>query len=629
MPDAPSRSSVRDPGRPLDPMSRICRKLALSGRHGTWSHFAGAAVLVGLNWTNHIQFRRVILPAAAIALLAVLRGFLLLRFGAWPHQRWFRAYAGVLTATSLCWGGVLSLLLLTEGQNGSSSISVMLIMTGIAAGALAGITCSRGLHSAYQASLWVPPMVVSLLPTARGPIPFLTVIFSLFLLFLLMQGAQFHREYLAGVEREGELDRARRAAEVASRAKSAFVANISHEIRTPMNGVLGMLELSLLDDMPREHREALETASASAQSLLALLNEILDFSKIEAGRMDLERIPFDIGELVSGVVRLFEPQAGARGIQLRAEIPPLPHVVGDPTRLRQVLVNLVSNAVKFTNRGSISIAISTSCVGQTPWSGVPSGPGPPAGPRLGPGVHPGQAAAPLTTGSAPQSGDPLEIEFAVRDTGVGISPDKRASIFEAFSQAESDTARRYGGTGLGLAISRNLVGLMGSVLEVDSKVGRGSVFSFTLKMEAAAAASRASPAPVAGSIPPLRVLVAEDNPVNQQVAAGLLRRYGHSVEIAADGAQAVEACRDRSFDVVLMDLHMPEMDGLEATRLIRSQQARTHVPIIGLSASASEFDRRQCLESGMDDYVPKPFRAGDLLQAFRRVLTPPCRTRPG
>lgn len=564
---------------PLDHETRISRSLALSGIQGIWAHCAGATVLLALNWSNPVQFRRVLIPGTAIVLLALLRAFLLWRLRSGHFRHFLRLYSLVLTATSLSWGSALALLLLTEGQNGSTSIPVMLMLTGIAAGAQAGIACSRGLHTLYQLGLWLPPLAASLVPTRYGPIPFLTVIFFLFLLYLLTQGAHFHREYLRGIQREKDLDDARRAAEVASQAKSVFVANISHEIRTPMNGLLGMLELSLLDEMPAAHRESLQAARTSGQSLLGLLNDLLDFSKLEAGRMQLESIPFHPRELVEGVVRLFDPQARSKGILLQADLPAaLPPLMGDPTRLRQVLINLVGNAIKFTDKGAVSIGV------------------------------------------AARPGEPYQISFAVKDTGIGIARDKQPLIFEAFTQADVDTSRKYGGTGLGLAISHQLIGLMGSSLCLESEVGRGSEFSFTLTLQPASLGSPAGQPPAPLRIPPLRVLLVEDNLVNQRVAAGLLSHHGHQVEIVGNGALAVNACRAGRFDVVLMDVHMPEMGGLEATRLIRSTEAGVHTPIIGLSASAAEADRRECLESGMDDYVAKPFRVEELLQAFGRVL---------
>ncbi len=561
--------------------TRIRRGVALSGVQGIWAHCAGVIILGALTWPDPHQFRIISGPGIGIIALTLARAYLLRRVAMWDTQSWMRGYSLVLAATSLCWGSILAILLIVVGQNGTATIPAALITTGISAGAQAGIAWSRRLHTAYQLCLWLPPLAATLVPGKHGPNPFLTVIFSLFLLYLLRQGAHFHREYTSGLRREAELEAARRSAEVASQAKSSFVANISHEIRTPVNGLLGMLELSLMDDVPEHHRETLRTAKSSGETLLGLLNDLLDFSKIDAGRMALESIPFDIEELVTSVVHLFEPQARGKGIHLSATISGAPpHLIGDPTRLRQVLMNLTGNAIKFTDRGSVSIDVSA------------------------------------------RAGDIWEASFAVTDTGIGIARDKQPLIFEAFTQADNDTTRKFGGTGLGLAICHRLIGLMGGTLEVRSEPGRGSVFSFVLPMQPSFVPPGPArvPEPSPG-IPQLRVLVVEDNLVNQRVAAGLLSRHGHQAIVVPNGAEAVAACRSGGFDVVLMDVHMPEMGGLEATRIIRSAEAGRRVPIIGLTASASDADRRECLEAGMDDYVSKPFRFEDLARAFGRVLS--------
>jgi signal transduction histidine kinase/ActR/RegA family two-component response regulator len=517
-------------------------------------------------------------PLLAILTLTAMRAFLVTRSGMWESQRWLAFYAMVAVGTAACWGLTVMLLILTEGQNGTATIPSMLIITGISAGAQAAMAWSQKLHSTYQLCLWLPPLAGTLVPTARGPKPFLAVIFSLFLLYLLKQGTHFHREYLLGLQHEAELEKARQAAEVANQAKSMFVANISHEIRTPVNGLLGMLELSLMDDMPDGHRETLQTAKSSTLSLLGLLNDLLDFSKIDAGGMALESIPFDLPKLVNDVARLFRPQARQKGLELAVDVPQMPLVEGDPTRIRQVLLNLVGNAVKFTERGRVSIEVSV------------------------------------------RGSDPLEVRFSVSDTGIGIPREKLPLIFEAFTQADSDTTRRYGGTGLGLAICNRLIALMGGTLEVHSDAGKGSRFTFNLRLVKALGTPAAVVEEPAPKIPPLRVLVVEDNTINQRVTEGLLSRDGHDVTIAANGVEAVAACESGGFDLVLMDVHMPEMGGLQATQVIRASEKGGHVPIIGLTASASDSDRRQCLEAGMDEYVAKPFRFDDLARAIGRVL---------
>ncbi|MBX3743680.1 MAG: response regulator [Verrucomicrobiae bacterium] len=383
---------------------------------------------------------------------------------------------------------------------------------------------------------------------------------------------------------EMEAREARLAAEEASRVKSVFIANMSHEIRTPMNGVLGMCEFLLGTPLSTEQRDAANTLKYSSESLLAQLNDILDLAKIEAGKLELERTPFRLDALVDASVGLFIPKAQVKGLALTATLhPELPAVlVGDPVRLRQVLFNLVGNAVKFTLQGSIGLAVRP--------CGLPAG--------------------------------PAGVEFEVRDTGIGIVPEQLPLLFKAFSQADSSITRKFGGSGLGLAVSRQLAELMGGSIEASSMPGQGSTFVLRVPLPAAAdpgvvscsgAAAPASPraqrAPVLGPFPvALRVLVAEDNPVNRKVAGLYLGRMGCEVVFAVNGRQAVEAAAEEAFDLVLMDCQMPELDGLAATRLIRQNETCTgrRVPIIAMTASAVRGDREACLAAGMDEYVSKP-----------------------
>ena len=492
-------------------------------------------------------------------------------------------------------------------------VFLCLILLGICSGAMPLQAPVRGTFPLFASAILLPMSVLFII---KGGLIYLSIALTTLLqLYALIVSADRYRTNIADSQRlrfenealVGDLTESREAAlaaqreaDSASRAKSEFLANMSHEIRTPMNAILGLTQLAL-EGTPDQQREHLRKINDSAEILLNILNDLLDFSKIEAGKVTLESVGFDLYEVMGRLNSIFGAQAREKGLEFSVDIAPATprHLQGDPLRLGQVLMNLANNAIKFTERGGVTVSV-----------------------------------APIE-----ERDETIILRYAVEDTGIGLKPEQRGRLFRAFSQADSSTTRKFGGTGLGLAISKRLVELMGGDIAVESEYGQGSVFRFTATFGRGKDIASLGPS-AKGSrhaisqadldrVKGARILVAEDNAINQHIIRELLKKANLDIAMADNGQAAVEIARRQAFDLVLMDVQMPVMDGLRATRELREIPQFADTPIIALTANVFQTDIEQCLAAGMDDHIGKPVRLGDLIAKLAQWLDAPADKRAG
>ena len=602
---APETAASPDARIQADLARLLQERLVRESRLGVWVHPILIAVVATLAWSD-APHDLLLGWVAAVVFAALLRGaWLVIAARRRLNERALRTgVRATVTLLAITWGVGAALVLPIVPFE--TTALVLVILAGLIASALTTLAADPLSIRGFLAGIALP-VLVSLAMSEQSHHVAAAMVVAVFTLGMAIVARRAHITLVdhlrvtarlavsedAAKRAEAVMRDARDLAERTARARSAFLANMSHEIRTPMNAVLGFVELILDTDLSVEQRRALELVRSSSEALLMILNDILDYSKIEADHLELEAIPFDVSKVVHATASLLAVRAREKHLELLADVTPeVPRAVrGDPTRLRQVLMNLIGNAIKFTEQGEVVVSVTTALAAD----------------------------------------DIVHLRFAIRDTGIGIAPEHVDAVFREFTQADSTMTRRYGGTGLGLAISQRLVRLMGGELAVTSALGRGSEFSFTLAFPAEAT----PPSPVAGTaaLGGRRVLIVDDNLTNRRILREMLGAEGMKVDEVATAADGLETLRRGAkkrapFDLAILDVQMPDMDGFQLAMAVRADRSLAHTKLLMLTSAGQRGDGERCRDLGIRGYLTKPMSRADLLEALGTVLAGPEEATP-